>query len=141
MDNATEFVGNDAKTAARVITQAAGQPEAAEVKISAEKDQLSVSVKAAGAAKSNILLAITEDNLSTEVGAGENNGHTLRHAAVVRELRKLGQLQNGSFEMSVPLALHDDWKRQDLRAVVFVQDGSAGKIKGGASVAVMAQAR
>jgi len=142
VDGTTEFVGNDARRAVRVITQAAGQPEGAEVKISAgEKDRLAVSVKAPGAANANILLAITEDNLSTEVGAGENNGHTLHHAAVVRELRKLGQLQNGSFETSVPLALHDDWKRADLRAVVFVQEGRAGKIRGGASVALMGQAR
>jgi hypothetical protein len=80
------------------------------------------------------MLAITEDNLLTQVGSGENGGRTLHHAAVVRELRKLGRLQEGGFEASVPLKLEKDWKRADLRAVVFVQEGPAGKILGAASL-------
>lgn len=142
VDGTTEFVGNDARRAARVITQAAGQPEGAEVTVAAgERDRLSVSVKTPAPANAdNIMLAITEDNLETKVGAGENNGHTLHHAAVVRQLRKIGQLQNGSFEGAVTLTLGGVWKRQDLRAVVFVQEGQAGRIKGAASVA-LGQAR
>jgi hypothetical protein len=87
------------------------------------------------------MLAITEDNLTTNVGAGENGGRTLHHAAVVRELRQLGQLRNGSFEANVPLRLEKEWKREDLRAIAFVQDGASGKIQGAASVALAGQLR
>ena len=87
------------------------------------------------------MLAITEDNLTTHVGSGENNGHTLHHAAVVREFRQLGQLHDGSFDTSVPVKLQTGWKHADLRAVVFVQKGSTGKIEGAASVPLAGQAR
>jgi len=83
-----------------------------------------------------VMLAITEDNLSTRVGAGENNGRELRHAAVVRELRRLGVIQNGNFAATVPLVLEKEWKRSDLRAVIFVQQGGAGPVLDTASIAL-----
>jgi hypothetical protein len=132
VDGAVEFVGNDAGHAQRSIREAASQPEVATVKISSAADQLAVQVKAQGSAKdAQVVLAITEDNLTTQVGSGENGGRTLHHAAVVRELRQLGRLHEGSFEANVPLKLEKDWKRADLRAVVFVQEGPSGKIATG----------
>jgi len=142
VDGAVEFVGNDAGQAQRTIREAASQPEVATVKISSAADQLAVQVKAPSSAQdAQVVLAITEDNLTTQVGSGENGGRTLHHAAVVRELRQLGPLHEGSFEANVPLKLQKDWKRNDLRAVVFVQQGSAGKsatgkIQGAASLAL-----
>lgn len=133
VDGAVEFVGNDAGHAQRTIREAASQPEVATVKISSTAAyQLSVQVKAPNSVKdAQVVLAITEDNLTTQVGSGENGGRTLHHAAVVRELRQLGQLHEGSFETNVPLKLEKDWKRDDLRAVVFVQEGATGKIAPG----------
>ncbi len=136
VDGAVEFVGNDAGHAQRTVREAASQPEVATVKISsAAAYQLSVQVKAPGSAKdAQVVLAITEDNLTTQVGSGENGGRTLHHAAVVRELRQLGQLHEGSFEANVPVKLQKDWKREDLQAVVFVQEGPTGKILGAATL-------
>ena len=136
---ASEFVGNSASQAQRAISEAASQPELATVEISAvNQDNLAIQVKAAGSANAaNVMLAITGDNLTTNVGSGENGGRTLHHAAVVRELRQVGQLHNGSFQASVPLKIEKDWKREDLRAVVFVQEGSSGKIQGAASVVLV----
>lgn len=133
VDGAVEFVGNDAGHAQRSIREAASQPEVAAVKISSgEVDELAVQVKAASSGKdAQVVLAITEDNLTTQVGSGENGGRTLHHAAVVRELRQLGRLREGSFEANVPLKLDKEWKRNDLRAVVFVQEGGTGKIAPG----------
>lgn len=148
VDGAVEFVGNDAGHAQRSIREAASQPEVATVKISsAASDQLAVQVKAPSSAKdAQVVLAITEDNLTTQVGSGENGGRTLHHAAVVRELRQLGRLREGSFEANVPLKVDKEWKRNDLRAVVFVQQGLTGKILGAAqftlgSVALTGQLR
>lgn len=143
VDGEVEFVGNSARQAERAITQAAGQTEGAEVKLTAGAgDLLTLNVKVPGSASgANVLLAITEDNLTTQVGAGENNGHTLHHSAVVRELRLLGQLKNGGFDGGAQVKLQPEWKRADLRAVVFVQDGPAGKILGADSVPLSSQAR
>lgn len=141
VDGTAEVVGNSGQVE-QLITREATTPGVAEVTLSADgTDQLAVNVKGPSSGKSNVLLAITEDNLSTNVGAGENNGHTLRHAAVVREFRQLGQLHDGSFTRSVPLKLKSDWKRVDLRAVVFVQENPVGKIEGAASVPLSGQAR
>jgi hypothetical protein len=98
---------------------------------------LSIQVKGPAAPSTGnalVMLAITEDNLTTQVGSGENGGRTLHHAAVVRELRQVGTLHDGGMETTVPLKLEKDWKRGDLRAVVFVQNGPSGKIDGAASV-------
>ena len=143
VDGTSEFVGNSAAQAQRAISQAASQPELAVVQISAvNPDKLAVQVKSAGSANAaNVMLAITEDNLTTNVGSGENGGRTLHHTAVVRELRQLGQLHNGSYEASVPLTIEKDWKSEDLHAVVFVQEGSSGKIQGAASVVVASHLR
>jgi hypothetical protein len=132
VDGVVEFVGNDAGHAQRSIREAASQPEVATVKISSAADQLAVQVTSPNSAKdAQVVLAITEDNLTTQVGSGENGGRTLHHAAVVRELRQIGLLHEGSFEANVALKLDKDWKRNDLRAVVFVQEGGTGKIAPG----------
>jgi hypothetical protein len=143
VDGAVEFVGNNAGQAQRTISQQASQLEVAAVKLNlAGSDQLTLQIKApASAGDANVMLAITEDNLSTQVGSGENGGRTLHHAAVVRELRQLGTLHQGNFETTVQLKLAKDWKPQDLHAVIFVQQGTSGKIEGAASVALMDQRR
>lgn len=141
VDGAVEFVGNDAGRAQSTIRQQAAQLAEAQVTIaSAGADQLKVQVKGP-TGNALVMLAITEDNLSTQVGSGENGGRTLHHAAVVRELRQVGTLKNGTMETTVPLKLEKDWKRNDLRAVVLVQNGPSGKIEGAASVALADQLR
>src|SRR5262249_10693350 len=81
-----------------------------------------------------VILALTEDNLTSKITAGENNKRELRHAAVVRELRSLGKLRNGTFTATAPLNLKKDWKRDDMRVVVFVQEPNKGPIDGAASL-------
>ncbi|HEY6306565.1 MAG TPA: DUF1223 domain-containing protein [Candidatus Angelobacter sp.] len=136
VDGASQFVGSDASRARQAIVQAAHQPQAAEVEISAAPgDKVLVRIKAAPATSGEVLLAITEDNLTSSVRAGENNGRELHHAAVVRELRSLGRLGNGAFESVVPLKLKSDWKRENTRIAVFVQEEKSGRIGGAAAVA------
>jgi hypothetical protein len=144
VDGAVEFVGNDVGRAQSTIRQQAAQLAEAQVKIAAAgADQLTIQVKGPAESSGNavVMLAITEDNLTTQVGSGENGGRTLHHAAVVRELRQVGTLNNGTIETTVPLKLQKDWKRNDLRAVVFVQNGPSGKIEGAASVPLTDQLR
>src|SRR4051812_44314727 len=95
VDGEVEFVGNDAGRAQSTIRQQASQLETAQVKIAlAGADQLTIQVKGPASSNGNalVMLAITEDNLSTNVFSGENGGRTLHHAAVVRELQEVGML-------------------------------------------------
>ena len=128
-----EFVGSLAGKAREAIAEASAQAPAAQVEISpAGGDKLLL--KITGSRPADVMLAITEDNLATKVGGGENDGRVLHHSAVVRELRRIGQVSNGSFSATVPLAIEKGWKRDDLRAVVFIQDEASGQIFGAASL-------
>lgn len=135
VDGEEEFVGSDALRARQAIGQAASEAGTADVELSwAAADKLLVRVKAPGPDQADVLMAVTEDNLSSQVNAGENNGHVLHHSAVVRELRRIGQLKKGNFEAGIPLKLDPSWKRKDLHVVVFVQTAGDGKIQGAASL-------
>ena len=136
VDGTTEFVGSERQRAQAVISESATHTAGASIEASfTAPDKLTLKVASAGNGAA-VMLAITEDNLSTRVGAGENNGRELRHAAVVRELRRLGVIQNGNFAATVPLVLEKEWKRSDLRAVIFVQQGVAGPVLDTASIAL-----
>jgi hypothetical protein len=138
VDGSSEFTGSDSSRARAAISQEATQSQAADVQLSlASPDKLLVRVNASGGNISgDVTLAITEDNLTTNVGAGENNGRVLRHAAVVREFRTLGKLAQGSFQAEIPLVPAKEWKPRDLRYVVFVQEAANGRIEGAASLSV-----
>jgi hypothetical protein len=128
-----EFVGSLAGQAHEAIAQTAAEIPAANVNIFTGQYN-SLLLQITSAQPGDVMLAITEDNLATRVGGGENDGHTLHHMAVVRELRRLGQVRDGKFSSTVQLALAKDWKRQDLRAVVFIQNPDNGRILGASSL-------
>jgi hypothetical protein len=70
-----------------------------------------------------------ENNLESQVRAGENLGKTLRHDYVVRRL--IGPLQtrpDGRLSLRQQIPLEADWKRADLGVVAFVQDKKSGEI-------------
>ncbi len=135
VNGSDEFVGSDASHARSAIARAAAGASSTSVELKgAAADKLSIQIKAPTNASGDVWLAITEDNLTNKIGAGENGGRVLRHQAVVREFRLLGKLSNGSFQGEVPLNIAKDWKRADLRAVVFVQESGNGKISGAAAI-------
>lgn len=128
-----EFVGSLAGQAHEAIAEASREGSAADVQLSLTKDGL-LRVTITHSQPAEVMLAITEDNLSTNVAGGENGGRTLHHSAVVRQLQHLGDISGGRFSSAVPLKLNQGWKRQDLRTVVFVQSSDSGKILGAASM-------
>ena len=81
-----------------------------------------------GAGQAQAFLALYENRLRTEVGAGENRGATLHHDFVVREW--IGPIRvDGAAELSRLLALGREWKTQDLGVAAFVQDaGGRGDV-------------
>jgi hypothetical protein len=135
VDGSWQFTGNDPMRALQAIQQAASRPSQADVQIApAGEGKFQVTVKGAPNASGDVMLALTEDNLASKVSGGENSNRELHHSAVVRELRLLGHLRNGNFEDRVSVNLKKDWKREDLRIVVFAQQSHAGAIEGAASL-------
>jgi hypothetical protein len=82
---------------------------------------------------SNVYLAVTEHGLMTFVQRGENSGRTLRHSSVVRSFGIIGRVKpqgaNGGQLVST-LRLPREWKRENLRAVVFLQERDTFRITG-----------
>src|SRR5271157_4066071 len=135
IDGHLQTVGSGTAEVYRDISKAAVEPKPAQVTLRWEPQQkLNIAVQTPASARSKVLLAITEDGLSTSVGGGENGGRTLQHAAVVRQLRELGPANNGQFEASVDLAPHPDWNQSKLKVAVLVQDAGSGRIQGAASL-------
>ncbi|MDQ3013524.1 MAG: DUF1223 domain-containing protein [Acidobacteriota bacterium] len=148
VDGQAEFIGSNFSKAQSAITRAAKLPKG-EVKIAfaenasasdAQAVKLKITVGKLPAVTSGdiaeVLLAITESNLSSQVVRGENSGRKLGHTAVVRELRSLGQVAGASkpFEAETTTMLNKEWKRENLRAVAFVQERAHKRILGAASV-------
>ncbi len=81
---------------------------------------------------SNVYLAVTENELVSNVARGENAGRLLRHAAVVRSFGVIGRIdpQGGNAgQILSTLRFPRDWRRENLRAVVFVQERDSFRIK------------
>lgn len=145
VDGHSEFVGSRGSQARQSIAQAAQQAKTAVRLTLAQGDPraaaLQVSVgRLAGATpkdKAEVFLAITEAGLHSNVKGGENAGEDLHHAPVVRVLRKIGQadpLGDTAFASSQSLSLSGSWKRENLRAVVFIQEKKSRRILGAASI-------
>ncbi len=131
IDGRTGFVGNDGKRAQAEIRKATSRMKAP-VTIEKRGDQLVISTGALPA-NANVLLAITEGSLETDVRRGENAGRRLRHTGVVRQLNNLGKIDRGqSFSAEFNPKFDSVWKRSDLRAVVLVEDRSTHEILGAA---------
>jgi hypothetical protein len=148
VDGQTEFTGNSLNKAREAIAKAAGSPKA-DVRITIPKTKtendsqaisLVVSVKNLPPVNrgdvAEVILALTEDNLSSNVSRGENSGRKLAHTAVVREMRALGGVDPAtkSFDSETTVAVASGWKRDDLRVVVFAQERAHRRVLGAASV-------
>jgi hypothetical protein len=135
IDGHLQFVGNDVAALKRNLQLASAQPKIAQVSLQWEAgDHLKIAVQAPAMTHPHVFLAVTEDGLTTAIAGGENSGRTLRHAAVVRELRELGSVKNGSFEKTVEVSRHSGWNAANLKVAVLVQDSDGGPILGAASL-------
>ena len=135
IDGHLQGVGNNATAVRRMIAEASSSPKPSSVSLRfASPGKLGVTVEDTSQGRHRVLLAVTEDDLTTNVRGGENGGRVLKHSAVVRELKTLGTTSNGKFETTANLPAKSDWKKQDLRAIVLVQDTRSGLILGAASI-------
>jgi hypothetical protein len=140
-----EFVGSREQQARQAVERAAATKRAyvsLTARLSAEKGpaEFVVSVgKLVGnkpADAPEVWLALTEAGLHSNVTRGENAGEDLRHASVVRVLRKMGVADPGkeiSFSGGLRLSLDPAWNPGNLLAVAFVQEKRSRQILGAAA--------
>ncbi|MGH9729781.1 MAG: DUF1223 domain-containing protein, partial [Candidatus Acidiferrales bacterium] len=123
VDGQSQFVGSNGRQALAAIEKAARGPETSVTIAGGKQDgedsqDFRVSVgKLAGNVDGDtaeVWLAVVEDGLHSSVNAGENAGHVLYHAAVVRSLHKIGDAKgNGdaAFAGDARVKLKSNWKR------------------------------
>jgi hypothetical protein len=150
VDGKTEFVGSDEHDALAAIAKSARSPKAAieleqreDSKASAGTIPLRIHLESLTGRSAHdtaeVVLAITENGLSSNPTRGENSGAQLAHRAVVRELRVIGHVDSsGSFSAEPDWKLSPDWNRANLRAVVFVQEWSSRRILAAATLPLSA---
>jgi hypothetical protein len=148
VDGSLEFSGGREQKARQSIAEAAAQKKAT-VTLSqgtsnkpgtesflVQVGRLSPSARGGMA---EVWLAITETGLHSAVTRGENAGHELKHAAIVRTMRKIGEAKadtDTSFSGNATVPLGKEWKRENLKAVVFVQEKKSLRILGAAEISL-----
>jgi hypothetical protein len=140
VDGRTEFVGSDEGDALRAIRAASATPKPA-VRLSwAGGDALAIQVEPlTNAARSDapqVYLAVAENMLHSDVKHGENAGRALEHDGVVRQLIAVGKTDTGStgFSSTVSVRAASEWKRANLRAIVFVQERQSRRVLAAAAI-------
>jgi hypothetical protein len=136
------FVGDDSSQAYHQIGQAAqAQTALVDLKTAPNAggpDLVDLSVRVSNPKNSkpreaNLFLAVTESELATNVGHGENAGRFLHHGPVVRNFGLIGKIDAhgaNTGQVVSTLRLPREWKRENLQAVVFVQERESFRITG-----------
>jgi hypothetical protein len=148
-----EFVGSNEAEARRAIASA-GRSGPPRVRVSIQPEPASgravvpvhvealLSPGATLRGSADVIVAVTEDNLSSQVTAGENKGRRLQHVAVVRSMSRAGTLEaKGTMPWSGggEVAIEPGWNVRALHVVAFVQERTSRAILGAASVQLPAE--
>jgi hypothetical protein len=142
VDGQHEIVGSRSLAAREAIQKAASQPKAgiellASANATSGKPSFEVQIKSLNGISPRgaveLWLAVTETGLQTDVKAGENSGEILKHAAVVRSLRRIDTIRDlAGYQHQIQIALDPGWKKENLAVVVFLAEKSSHKIVGAA---------
>ncbi len=135
-----EFVGSDEQRARKEILKAAQGPTA-KVELSVAGDLVNIKATGlpAGVKDADVILAITESHLETDVQHGENGGRKLNHTGVVRTLTTVGRIDNpkdGNYATQGHYRLDPAWKPENLKLVVFLQSRKTKRILGAGAIAL-----
>ncbi|MDQ3172844.1 MAG: DUF1223 domain-containing protein [Acidobacteriota bacterium] len=149
VDGQAEFIGSNMNKAREAISKAARAPKAA-VQVSLapnpagkKTDAIALLVRVenvpalSAGDTAQIMLAITENDLRSQVSRGENAGRSLRHIAVVRQIEVIGSpaTEGGSAFTAEPIVtIANGWKRDNLRAVIFVQERRRRRVLGAQAI-------
>jgi len=134
IDGKVQFVGNDSGEVQRRIAEATNDAKTVPVQLRWEGEgRLHINVQMPS--RGMVVLAVTEDGLSSSVDAGENGGRTLHHAAVVRQLREVAHSGKGTFDGVIEVKPHADWNPGKLKVAIVVQEEASLRVLGAAQVA------
>lgn len=146
MDGSVECSGGQQQLAVQTIFKessqaktpvALSQGEAGKPGTNSFSVQIGKLTSTAKGGAAEVWLAITETGLHSSVTRGENAGHELSHAAVVRSMRKIGEAKpdrDVAFSGDAAIPIRNEWKLESLKAVAFVQEKNSLRILGAAEI-------
>ena len=147
VDGAVECVASDERAVRAALREAARQPKGTVLLASAVTSNTSATLQIHWTIPANVpsrsnadlIVALTEDDLSTQVLRGENRGRQLAHSAVVRSLVTVGHARVNEHEASVTttVTLDPHWSAAHLRAVGFIQEHNSRRIVAAGSSALL----
>jgi hypothetical protein len=140
VDGFLESVGSDVATVTRNIRTAARQRKATLTLAVTQMSAASVGINLRAfvpaqverRGEADLVVAVTEDGLTTQVERGENHGRTLSHSAVVRAVTSVGRIraEDQTASLNAVLKLGKDWNPNHIRLVAFVQEQASRRILG-----------
>jgi hypothetical protein len=138
VDGTDQFVGNDGSHAQSSIQHARQTPKLhlALSRPTVDGRRISASLSSASPVPSDkirgdLYIALVDPTDTTEVRGGENRGHTLHHAGVVRTLQRVGSLKDLSTgKLSFNLNAPPDANLSQMRLVAFAQQSGPGVVLG-----------
>lgn len=143
VDGRLQFVGSDARSAAQAVERAVAAPHASVRVAIGRPTPLGIGIvvdigglPASGGDRADVIVAVTEDRLRSNVTRGENRGRTLSHAAVVRSMTTIGQAAAGPSQLRADIPIASEWNRDALKMAVFVQETRGRAILGAAAAPV-----
>lgn len=141
VDGAAQMAGTEGDALARAITEAAARSHLP-VRITAAaaagfvRVSIDVPPAPADAEPMDVMFALAERGLSSNVSRGENSGRTLTHGAVVRRLESAGVAQSNGFVLAGEWKLNPQWNRERIVAVAWLQGRRTRHVYGAASAPV-----
>jgi hypothetical protein len=140
VDGHAEFVGNSEGEALRAVRAAGSAPKSAVHLSWADGGMLAIHIDPLiGATQGDppqVILAVAENMLHSDVRRGENAGRALEHDGVVRQLITVGKVDAVStgFSSTIAVRTAHEWNRANLRAIVFVQERHTRRVLAAAAI-------
>jgi hypothetical protein len=140
VDGHAEFVGSLEGEALRAVRAAGSAPKPAVHLSWDDGGMLAIHVEpltnATRGDMAQVVLALAENMLHSDVKRGENAGRALEHDGVVRQLIAVGKADAGStgFSSTIAVRAAHEWNRANLHAIVFVQERHSHRVLAAAAI-------
>lgn len=135
-----QCIGSDVKCIKEGVEAAEAQPQGTVTVVPTMRgNQVEVAITAqlpTGQRALDVMVALYESGLETEVSGGENAHKTLHNDYVVRRLQRAFKVSDGEKKDSVTLRLDQGWQQGKLGIAAFLQDPKTHQVFGAASAAL-----
>jgi hypothetical protein len=140
VNGATEFVGSDESRLRNALRNALGRSSKENVsipRVMLDHDKVEIDYHTEGnTANTSLLVALVQKNAVSKVLKGENEGRTLSHVQIVRDLETidLNGKKDGAATLKSPAGL----TAEDYEVIAFLQNNRTGEITAAGKVPLTA---